>query len=158
MSQENVEIVRRMHEPYEGKDVMPMIREAVASFGPDPDPAVVLAWWAEDPGWRHVHAEAEWDTSAVAGVGVKVKGPAEVARWWADWTETWESYIYKTAEYRDMGDSVLTKTDIQTRPPGAEHDLAMTLFQLWEVRDEKVAVCRAFLSESEALEAAGLSE
>ena len=90
--------------------------------------------------------------------GSKVKGPVEVARWWADWTEAWENYVYKTAEYRDMGDSVLTKTKFETRPLGGTMTVKTTVFQLWEVREEKVAACRVFLSESEALEAAGLSE
>ena len=158
MSQQDIEVVRRLNEPWEGNDVMPRIREAVAYFGPEPDPAVVLAWWADDPGWRHVHADFEWDSSAVAGVGFStVKGPREVALWWADWTEAWHSYVYRTVEYRDLGDWVLGQYDIEAQGPG-EVPVEMKVFQLWKVREGKVAACRVFTSESEALEAAGLSE
>jgi hypothetical protein len=157
MSEENVEVVRGLNDPYEGEDVMPGIRAAVAHFGPDPDPAVVLAWWADDPGWRHVSAEVEWDTTAIAGIGSKVRGPTEVALWWADWTNAWERYVYRTLEYRDVGEFVLTKSAVEARGPG-DVPVEMTVFQLWKVRDGKIAACRIFLSESEALEAAGLSE
>jgi hypothetical protein len=157
MSEKNVEIVRRFNEPYEGKDAMPMIREAVAHLGPDPDPAVVLAWWANDPGWRYAHPEIEWDTTSITGFGSKVKGPAEVARWWIEWTEVWKSYAYRTVELRDLGDLVLLEAAIEARGPG-DVPVAMTTFQLWEVRDGKVAACRVFMSEAEALKAAGVSE
>lgn len=157
MSEENLEIVRRFNDPYEGEDVMPMIRAAVAHFGSDPDPAVVLAWWADDPGWRYAHPEIEWDTTSIPGIGSKVKGPTEVSLWWIEWTEAWERYVYRTAEYRDLGELVLTKTPVEARGPG-DVPVAMTVFQLWEVRDGTVAVCRVFMSEAEALEAAGLSE
>lgn len=157
MSEENVEIVRSLNDPYEGRDVMPVIRAFVAELGPDPDPDLVLAWWEQDPAWRHMSAEVEWDTTAVAGVGTKVKGPVEVALWWADWTDAWESYIYRTVEYRDLGELVLAQAAIEARGPG-DVPVEMTVFQLWSVRDGKVAACRVFTSESQALEAAGLSE
>ena len=155
MSAENVEVVRRFHDPYEGEDVMPMIREAVAHFGPDPDPAVVKAWWAADPGWRYAHPEIEWDTTSVSGIGSKVKGPIEVSLWWKEWLEAWKSYTYRTIEVRDLGALVLLESAIEARGPG-DVPVAMTVFQLWEVRDGKVAACRVFMSEAEALRAAGV--
>src|SRR4051794_11973178 len=75
MSQDAVEVVRRFNDLYEGQDLMPTIREAVARFGPEPDPAAVLAWWADDPSWRHVDEEVEWDTSSIGGVGHQGQGP-----------------------------------------------------------------------------------
>ena len=47
--------------------------------------------------------------------------------------------------------------DIEARGPKGI-PLEMRLFQIWKVRDSKVAGFRAFLNESEALEAAGLSD
>jgi hypothetical protein len=38
------------------------------------------------------------------------------------------------------------------------HSVEMTVVQLWQVRGAKVTAMRAFLSEQEALDAAGLSE
>jgi hypothetical protein len=61
MSQESVEIVRRLNTPHEGEDVIPAIRESVERFGPDPQPDAVLAEWREDPGWQHMHPDIEWD-------------------------------------------------------------------------------------------------
>jgi hypothetical protein len=155
MSQQDVDVVRRFHEPWEGTDVMPRIREAVGVFGPDPDPAVVEAWWAEDPGWRHVQGDIEWDTRAVPGVGTKIKGAKEVAAWWGDWTNAWESYVYRNREYRDLGGWVLCETRIEARGP-SNVAVEMTVFQLWKVRDDKIAACRVFMSEADALESARL--
>ena len=92
MSEATVEVVRRFNDPYEGQDLMVLIRGAVADFGANPDQATVLSWWQQDPSWRHVLSDAEWDTTAIPGVGTKVSGAVEVARWWGDWTDAWESY------------------------------------------------------------------
>ncbi len=157
MSRESVEAVRRFNDPHEGTDTMALIRDALANFGPDPDPRVVLSWWEQDPGWRHVHPEVEWDTTAVPGLGTRVKGPIEVTEWWREWTDAWQSYVYRTIEYRDVGDSVFTATAIEASGPGGI-PVEMTVFQLWRVRDGKVAACRVFMSESDALEAVTASD
>jgi ketosteroid isomerase-like protein len=157
MSLENVEVVRRFSDPYEGEDVLPAIRESLERFGPDPQPEVVLARWAEDPGWQHVHPDIEWDTSATGAFGSVVRGPTEVARWWREWTETWESYVYRTVRYRDLGEWVLSRANVEARSRDGI-SVEMPVFQLWQVRDGKVAALRAFLSEQEALEAVGLRE
>jgi ketosteroid isomerase-like protein len=157
MSQENVEIVRLFHAPFEGEDVLPHIRAALERFGPDPQPGTVLAEWAKDPAWRYAHPEIEWDVSGAGAVGLTVRGPREVALFWADWTEAWESYVYRTVEYRDLGDWVLVPVDLRARGP-AGMPVEMRLFQLFQVRDDKVSRMRAFLSEQAALEAVGLSD
>ena len=157
MSQQNVEIVRRSMEPYDGVNVMPAIRESLERFGPDPQPDVVLAQWANDPAFRHMHPEIEWDVTATGAFGTVARGPRELALWWADWVEAWESYVYRVREHRDLGDWVLTAADIRARGPGGI-PLEMRTYELRQVRDGKVARYRVFLSEAEALEAAGLSE
>ena len=157
MSEENVEIVRGLNEPYEGEDVAPIIRESVDRFGPDPDPNTVLAEWAKDPAWCHIHPDIEWDMTGAGAVGVTANGPKEVALFWADWIEAWKSYVYRVVEYRDLGDWVLTPIDVRASGPEGI-PVEMRLFQIWRVRDGKVAAQRAFLSEQAALEAAELSE
>jgi ketosteroid isomerase-like protein len=77
--------------------------------------------------------------------------------WWADWAETWDSYVYRISEYRDLGDWVLTLTDVRARGRGGI-PVEMRTFELWQPRDGKIARYRAFLTEQEALEAVGLSE
>jgi hypothetical protein len=157
MSQENVEVVRRLNTPHEGEDVIPLIRESLERFGPYPQPDTVLAEWAKDPGWQHMHPEIEWDVSATGVFGTVAHGPRELALWWADWAEAWDSYVYRISEYRDLGDWVLTLTDVRARGRGGI-PVEMRTFELYQARDAKVARYRAFLSEQEALEAAGLSE
>jgi ketosteroid isomerase-like protein len=77
--------------------------------------------------------------------------------WWAEWAGVWESYVYRNSAYRDLGDWVLTPTDVRARGRGGI-PVEMRVLQLWQVRDGKVAALRVFLSEREALEALGLSE
>jgi ketosteroid isomerase-like protein len=157
MSQENVEIVRRYNEPLEGNDVIPAIREALEQFGPDPQPDAVLAAWAEDPTMQHLHAEIEWDVNATGAVGGAAHGPREMLSWWAGWLEAWKSYAYRILEYRDLGDWVLTPAHVHARGRGGIA-VEMLVFHLWQVRDGKIAVQRAFLSEQDALEAVGMAE
>ena len=157
MSQENVEIVRRYNAPYDGDDLIPMIREALQRVGPDPQPDAVLAVWAEDPSLQHLRPDVEWDVSALGAVGSVARGARELALWWADWVEGWESYVYRILEYRDLGDWVLTPTAFEARGRGGI-EVEGRLFQVWQVRDGKIAVLRAFLTEQEALEAVGLRE
>ena len=157
MSQENVEVVRGFNAPREGENLIPVVREALERLGPDPAPEAILALWGEDPGWRYAHPDIEWDLRATGAVGSAARGPREVGAWWAEWVEVWESYVYRMRDYRDLGDWVLTPTEIRAR---AREGItaAMDVFQLWQVRDGKVAVLRAFLSEPEALQAVGLRE
>jgi LmbE family N-acetylglucosaminyl deacetylase len=72
MSRENVEVVRSLQAPWEGKEVIDAIRRVLERIGPDPRPEAVLAAWAQDPGWRHVHPDIEWDTSASFAAGVPI--------------------------------------------------------------------------------------
>ncbi|MDX6673676.1 MAG: SnoaL-like domain [Solirubrobacteraceae bacterium] len=157
MSQENVDIVRRFNEPSEGDNLVPVIRGAVEQLGPDATPEAILAWWVEHPGWRYAHPDIEWDISATGAVGAAIRSPRELAAWWADWIEVWDSYIYRMLSYRDLGDWVLTPTQI--RAHGRDGiTVEMDVFQMWQVRDGKVVALRAFLSEREALEAVGLRD
>ncbi len=57
MSQENVELVRRFYEPIQGENLVPRLQEAVERVGPDPQTEAVVAFWAEDPAWQHVHPD-----------------------------------------------------------------------------------------------------
>jgi ketosteroid isomerase-like protein len=155
MSQENVEVVRRFHAPGEGKDLVPRVREVREQLGHDPEPSAVLAFWAQDPGWRHLHPDIEWDPGT--GVLGTAHGVFDLTRWWDEWVEVWESYVFRVAEYRDLGDWVLALTDAQGRARQGI-PVEMRVFELYRIRDGKIAVYRSFGSEQKALEAAGLSE
>jgi ketosteroid isomerase-like protein len=155
MSQENVEIVRQLNAPWEGKDVVPWIRDGVGRLGPDYQREAVLAYWAEDPAFQYLHPDIEWDASAT-GMSAPAHGPRGLASWWADWLEVWESYVVRILEYRDLGDWVLAPADVKAR--GRDGIVVeMRTFQLYRVREGKLAVYRVYLSEQEALEAVGLA-
>jgi hypothetical protein len=114
MSQENVELVGRFHALRSGENLVPLIGEIVEQLGPDPQPDAILAFWAQDPSWRHVHPDIEWHASA-AGEGRVARGAIEVAGWWREGIEVWESYVFRPLEYRDLGDWVLAAVEAQAR-------------------------------------------
>ena len=151
MSQESVDVVRSINEPYEGRDVIPGMRAAVEQLGFDADPEASLAYWAQDPLLRHVHPEVEWD-APLPGVST-AHGAADLLRWWGEWLDAWESYTVRVLAYQDLGDWVMTTNDIRARGrDGIE--LGITNYQLWQVRDEKVVRVRIFFDESSAFAAA----
>jgi ketosteroid isomerase-like protein len=158
MSEENVEIVRRHLAPYEGQDIVPAFREMVEQLGPTPESDAVLALWAEDPAWSHVHRDVVWETFGGGPLDAKMAGPAEVGRWWAtDWANAWEAYTYRVVEYRDLGEWVLTRVEVRATGRGGI-PVDMRTFEIRKVRDGKIAVIKVFALEADALEAAGLSE
>jgi hypothetical protein len=157
MWQENVELVRDHLEPYDGEDLIPTIRAYVERLGPTPERDAVLAVWAKDPSWRHVHPEAEWEVAGGGPLDTKVAGPTGIARWWADWTEVWESNVYRVVEYRDLGEWVLTLVDVRATGRGGIPVETRT-FEIRGFRDGQVGVCTVFSSVREALGAAGLSD
>jgi hypothetical protein len=157
MSQENVEVVRRFNAPHEGENLMLLLRALVERAGPEADADVILRVWADDPGWRFADPDIEWDVTPTGGVGAALHGPSELARWWVDWLDVWDSYVYRMLDYRDLGHWVLTPTEIRARGRDGI-SVEVDVFQMWQVRDGRIAVLRAFLSEQEALEAVGLGE
>jgi hypothetical protein len=158
MSQENVEVVRRARATYDGRDLVPDIREMVERLGPEPNSDAVLAFWAENPLWQYLHPDIEFDTSATGLAGSVARGPREVIRWWSDWVDVWESYVVQlTPEYRDLGEWVFASVDIRAQGRGGI-SAELRVFELYQVRDGKVAVYRTFLSERAALEAVGLRQ
>ena len=156
MSHENVEIVRLATEPHNGEDMVPIVREIVEEIADWSDADAVVAAVANDPDVRPMHPEIEWDASALGLFGV-AHGLYGLAVFWREWVEVWETYIYEMREYRDLGDWVLTINDARVR--GHEGmPVAMRVFQTWKVRDGKIAIVRAFLSEAQALKAVGIED
>ena len=157
MSEENVEVVRRHLEPYDGEDIVPVFRKALNRLGAAPEPDAVLDLWAEDPSWRHIHPEFVLELTGGGPLDVKATGPAEVARWWTDWADAWDSYVYRVVEYRDLGEWVLTSVDVRATGRGGI-TIEGPAFEIRSVRDGKIVVQKVFATEADALEAAGLSE
>jgi ketosteroid isomerase-like protein len=153
VSQENVAVVRAINEPYERQDIIPGMRVSLERLGPDPPSDALLEYWAEDPLLRHIHPDVEWE-APLPGVST-AHGAADVFRWWREWLEVWQSYTIRILEYRDLGDWVMTVNYIRARGRDGI-SLEITNFQLWQVRDGKVARVQIFFDEPAALEASGL--
>jgi len=154
MSWETVAVVRRATQPYDGEDLVPLVRAWFQSVDWS-DREALAAIVAEDAEGRYLHPDIEWEGPAVTD-GV-VHGLDAVARYWADWVPAWERYVYRVEEYRDLGDWVLTRAAVEAVGRGGL-PVQMRVFQIWQVSGGLVTVCRGFVSESEALEAVGLRE
>ena len=154
MSQQAVEVVRLANEPHNGEDMVPILRELVEGITDWSDTDAVVAAFANDPDLRPMHPEVEWDASALGFFGV-AHGFYELAVFWRELVEVWQSYVYEMREYRDLGDWVLTINDLRVR--GREGTFEARAAQLWKVRDGKIVIVRVFLSETEALKAVGLT-
>ena len=153
MSEENVEVVRRFHPPGESPDLVPWMREFVKRVGPDFQREAVLAYYAHDPFLQHIHPDIEWDAS-FGGLSAVARGARELAMWMSDWMEMWQSYVHCVLEYRDLGDWVLVPVDVRARGLTGV-PVEMRVFEIFQVRDGKVAVFRSFRTERKALDAAG---
>ncbi len=131
MSQENVEIVRRVY-------------EAVARH----DSAEVLALY--DP-------EVEWDFSR-SPVGDVMgrqfyRGHEGLREWWRDWREAWENYEDNCTELIAVGTYVISvvKSRGRGRTSGAQIDWAQ--YGVWTIRNRRVVRVVWFRTRAEAFEA-----
>jgi ketosteroid isomerase-like protein len=139
MSQENVEIVRRVYERYSEGDF-----RASADLL-DPRVTLVLA-----------HASDWGPETPEAGIYV---GAEAVAAYTRDYLlKPWEDFKMKAEELVEAGDSVLVRV-LQSgvgRTSGAPAELRY--FTLWSFRGPKVIRIESFRERATALEAAGLTE
>ena len=67
------------------------------------------------------------------GLAGIARGPTELARWWADWVQAWESYVSRQSEDRDLGEWVLVPAEVQARRRDGIA-VEMRTFQLYKVR------------------------
>jgi ketosteroid isomerase-like protein len=136
MSQENVEIVRRMLIAFRNGDW------AAAAEPLDPD------------------IEMDTTRTPISGLDRVYNGLEEVAAFWREWLEAWGAQNYEDPELIDAGDQVVTWTTghrIQGRGSGIE--VAVPPYA-WvaTLRDGKVVRGTMYMDKAEALEAAGVRE
>ena len=134
MSQENVEIVRTALEAFNRRDIPALVAATTDDF--------------------------EWVTLTGGTIDSAVyRGAAGIAAYFRDTATVWESMRIEPTEFRDLGaESLLLVSVLHARGMGSGVDVEADLFGLFRVRGHKVAAFRSFGKESEALEAAGLSE
>jgi ketosteroid isomerase-like protein len=134
MSQENVERIRATFEAFIAGD--------------------------RDFGAGLLHPDVEWDSSEfeVPGVGGVYHGTVSVRQFWREWLSAWETVQF---EYQlvDAGDSVVVLLDqwMRGRSTGIELPLGKYA-HIYTFRDGLVVHWKVYMSQSQALEAVGLSE
>jgi ketosteroid isomerase-like protein len=132
MSEENVEVVRRMYAAFRAGDA----EKSLSYFAPD-----VLV----DPSTLRPDI----------GVG---KGREHVAAVVNSWMAPWEDWHDEIEGIRDLGSTVLVISLQRGRGKESGIEIEARYGLLYDVRDGQITSMRMYGSSAEALEAAGLSE
>jgi ketosteroid isomerase-like protein len=114
------------------------------------------------PFLAELDADVEWHPAIQPGL----EGKATTYRghdgartiWRQDRGEAWERLTNRPQEFRDLGESVLAlgHMDLTARATGIE--FRQELGEVFDLRAGKIVRIRDFLTQAEALEAAGLAE
>jgi ketosteroid isomerase-like protein len=131
VSQENIEIVRRIYEAMNAGDV------AGAT--------------------ELVHPDAEWIPDSRVGEG-PVRGRENVIRFFTDRAEVFDQLDAEAERFWDKDDKVLVFVRVTGRGQASGADFEIRIGHLWTVRDGLVVRGEGYGDRSEALEAAGVSE
>jgi ketosteroid isomerase-like protein len=133
MSRENVEVVRRFFEAWNGKDF--------------------------DAARELCDREIELDRSRSISPEARIyRGIDEAERFWHDWRATWEAWSSDIAEYIDAGDDVVALGRGYGRGRDGGVPVEANISQVFTVRRGRIVRTRIFQTRSEALEAVGLRE
>jgi uncharacterized protein len=132
MSQENVEIVRRMVDAYAAGDI------GTALFAYDPD--------------------VEFDVSTARPEGGVYHGPRGVEEGVGDWVGRWAEYRFEVEEIIDAGDRVLMILREFGRGELSGVEVSQHTFWVNTFRNGKVVRAELFSDRNKALTAAGLGE
>ena len=132
MSQENVEIVRRLIEAWSRRD----LDGALEDLRPD--------------------AEVDWSESSGVQRGI-YRGLGEIRRFWEEWLDVFEEIDFRPEAFIDAGEHVVVPNRTYMRGrDGIEVHAYST--QVWTLRDGKIIWHRLYQEKEAALEAVGLSE
>ncbi len=129
MSQENVEVIRRMYDAFHAGNA----QEALGHFDPD-----VLV----DP------SKARPDVP----VG---RGPEKVNALVTSWLAAWEGWREEIEEIRDLGSRVLVLSVQRGRGRETGVEVEARYAILYDLRGDKITSLRMFGNRGDALEAAG---
>jgi ketosteroid isomerase-like protein len=134
MSQENVERIRATFEAFIAGD--------------------------RDFGAGLLHPDVEWDSTdfEAPGIGDVYHGIEGVREFWREWLAAWEAVQF---DYQmvDAGDSVVVLLDQRMRGRSTGIELPLGKYaHIYTFRDGLVVHWKVYMSQSEALEAVGLSK
>ena len=132
MSQENVDLVRRLYEESYRTRNIESTRDSVSEE-------------------FRFHTRPEWP-------GRAVYGRDEMPEVWADLDETFSEYSLVPQEFEHLGDYVLVTLNVSASFRQGEIRLEEALYHLWKVREGKAIEAWTYGEKDEALEAVGLRE
>ena len=133
MSEENVEIVRRIYDVVNASGL-----GAVGDF---------------------LHADVEAVPPSDWPEGAVVRGREQVREMARQWMETFEEFRVEPERYLDAGaENVVVYVRDSGRVRGTDTEIDTHLVHVWTLNHGKVVRCQLFTDEGPALEAAGLSE
>jgi ketosteroid isomerase-like protein len=133
MSEENVEIVRRMYDAWNRGDF-----EAALSY---------------------IHPDVEWSDPPDNPGARTWRGHEGVQGALTAWMGAWEDYRYELRELINCGDDRVLVAGWQTgRGKGSGVEISEENFSVFSVSEGKVVKQRMFRHRAEALQAAGLRE
>jgi ketosteroid isomerase-like protein len=147
MSQEDVEIVRRLLGPFEQGEFVRLFRDDAISASLT---AASAPFFTSD--FECVFVRDDVGRAAYSGLdGLRAA--------WLDWLLPWESYHAEIEDVIDAGEGrVLVLTRDYARPKGADHEVKFIGAPVWTVREGKVARIEFYWNRAEGLAAVGLSE
>jgi ketosteroid isomerase-like protein len=133
MSQENVELVYRVHDAFKRRDL---------------DALLALA----DPDMEYFPRIRELEG------GGPYRGHAGIRSWWESILGIAPDFGTEVESVRDIGDITVARVHIRGHGIASGATMEQTIWQVAEWRQKKCVRWRTFASEAEALQAAGLSE
>jgi len=147
MTQENVEIVRRLVGLFEQGDIVPLFRDDAISASMT---AASAPFFTSD--FECVFVRDDVGRAAYSGLdGLRAA--------WLDWLLPWESYRTEIEDVIDAHEGrVLVLTRDYARPKGADAEANFKGAPVWTVREGKVARIEFYWNRDEGLAAAGLAE
>jgi uncharacterized protein len=131
VSQENVEIVRRVYEAMNARDFATVAELA--------------------------HPDATWIPDSRVGEG-PIRGRENVIRFFTDRAEVFGQLDAKPERYWEKDDTVVVFVRVTGRGQGSGAEFEIRIGHLWTVRDGVVVRGEGYGDRSEALKAAGVSE
>ncbi len=130
MSEENVELIRSVYEPFNRGD------------------------W--DAAFRHAHPEFEMTTQRGPTAGT-YRGREAVQEQMQEMLSAFDAWAVEPDEFLEAGDRVVVLIKVRVRPKGGGVDIEARNGHLWTVQDGTIRSLKTFAVREEALEAAGLS-
>ncbi len=162
MSQENAEIVHRLHEAFEASGLAP-VRDALASSS-SPEGAAASLDELGELVLAHVDRDVDLLIDAASfslpdmPAGTRFHGLDGWVAFWRAWLEAWESFDVEYVTVVAEGDEVVIDKTIEAIGRGSGLEVKVTHAEVWTIRDRRVVRVAIYETCAEALKAIGPSE